>query len=135
MMTMENEYKKTKTMVSYINYYFVFCSRYKRKIFNITGVEERFIELTNTICKDIDCEVEKIECNTNLVELKLNASPNLSPNEIMYNIKSHTSTILRNEFAELSKIPSLWTRKFFVSTEDNPNREVIRQFVDEQKTR
>jgi len=30
---MKNEYLKTKTTVSLINYHFVFCPRYRRKIF------------------------------------------------------------------------------------------------------
>lgn len=41
---MKNIYKHTKTTVSLINYHFVFCPRYRRKIFNIKGVEERFKE-------------------------------------------------------------------------------------------
>lgn len=39
---MENKYRRTKTTVSLINYHFVFCPRYRRKIFNIPGVEIRF---------------------------------------------------------------------------------------------
>ncbi len=38
---MENKYRKTQTNVSLINYHFVFCPRYKRKIFNIEGLEDR----------------------------------------------------------------------------------------------
>ena len=39
---MKNKYKHTKTTVSLINYHIVFCPRYRRKIFNIPGVEERW---------------------------------------------------------------------------------------------
>lgn len=38
---MENKYRKTQTNISLINYHFVFCPRYKRKIFNIEGLEDR----------------------------------------------------------------------------------------------
>ncbi|PRO64475.1 IS200/IS605 family transposase, partial [Alkalicoccus urumqiensis] len=30
---MENQYRKTNTTVSLLNYHFVFCPRYRRKIF------------------------------------------------------------------------------------------------------
>lgn len=40
-MHMENQYKRTTTTVSFINYHFVFCPRFRRKIFDIPGVEER----------------------------------------------------------------------------------------------
>ncbi|MCI7322723.1 MAG: IS200/IS605 family transposase, partial [Lachnospiraceae bacterium] len=36
---MKNDYKRTATTVSLINYHFVFCPRYRRKIFLIPGVE------------------------------------------------------------------------------------------------
>ena len=42
---MKNEYRHTNTTVSLINYHFVFCPRYRRKIFLIQKVEERFKEL------------------------------------------------------------------------------------------
>ncbi|MCB2351686.1 IS200/IS605 family transposase, partial [Clostridium estertheticum] len=38
---MENKYRTTKTTVSLINYHFIFCPRYRRKIFLIPNVEER----------------------------------------------------------------------------------------------
>ena len=42
---MKNQYQHTKTTVSLIHYHFVFCPRYRRKIFKIPGVEARFKEL------------------------------------------------------------------------------------------
>ena len=50
-MHMENQYKRTTTTVSFINYHFVFCPRFRRKIFDIPGVEERFKELVSFIYK------------------------------------------------------------------------------------
>ncbi|WP_459796535.1 transposase, partial [Alkalibacterium sp. m-11] len=41
---MEN-YRRTKTTVSLINYHFVFCPRYRRKIFLNPSLEERFKKL------------------------------------------------------------------------------------------
>lgn len=39
------------TTVSFINYHFVFCPRFRRKIFDIPGVEERFREMVSFIYK------------------------------------------------------------------------------------
>ena len=50
-MHMDNQYKRTTTTVSFINYHFVFCPRFRRKIFDIPGVEERFKELVSFIYK------------------------------------------------------------------------------------
>lgn len=54
---MKNKHKHTKTTVSLINYHFVLCPRYRRKIFNIPGVEQRFKELTRVECNK--CGIDK----------------------------------------------------------------------------
>ena len=45
------EYRKTQTTVSLINYHFIFCPRYRRKIFDIQYVEIRFKEIIKEICR------------------------------------------------------------------------------------
>ncbi|AXU27883.1 TPA: IS200/IS605 family transposase [Clostridioides difficile] len=132
---MENKYRKTQTTVSLINYHFVFCPRYRRKIFNIEGLEDRFKTLVKNKCKEMDIEIIAIECDKDHTHMFLNSLPTLSPSNIMQNIKSYTSKILRGEFIELSKMPSLWTRSYFVSTEENVCSETIRKYVENQKTR
>ena len=47
---MNDMYKHTKTTVSLINYHFVFCPGFRRKIFNTAGVEDRFKELSIKEC-------------------------------------------------------------------------------------
>ena len=59
----------------------------------------------------------------------------MSLSDIMKSLKGYTSKILRNEFNELSKMPSLWTRSFFVSTAGNVCSETIKQYVENQKKR
>ena len=59
----------------------------------------------------------------------------MSLSDIMKSLKGYTSKILRNEFNELSKMPSLWTRSFFVSTAGNVCSKIIKQYVENQKKR
>jgi len=132
---MDNEYRKTKTTVSLINYHFVFCPRYRRKIFNIPGVEDRFKELTLLECKRLGLDVLAMECHIDHVHLFLSCLPTMSPSEVMHRIKGATSFSLRKEFSKLERMPSLWTRSFFVSTAGNVSSETIRWYVETQKTR
>lgn len=132
---MENKYRKTKTTVSLINYHFVFCPRYRRKIFLVPKVEERFKELVRMICDEMEIEIIAIECDRDHSHLFLNCLPTLSPSDIMQKIKGVTSKILREEFPQLSKMPSLWTRSYFVSTAGNVSSETVKKYVENQKTR
>ena len=133
--SMENKYRKTKTTVSLINYHFVFCPRYRRKIFLIPNVEERFKHMVKYICEEMDIEIIAIECDKDHTHIFLNCLPTLSPSDIMQKIKGVTSRVLREEFPELKKMPSLWTRSYFVSTAGNVSSETIKKYVENQKTR
>ena len=132
---MENIYKRTQTTVSLINYHFVFCPRYRRKIFLIQNVEQRFKEIAKEICDEMDIEIIAIECDKDHTHIFLNCLPTLSPANIMQKIKGVSSKLLREEFKELSKMPSLWTRSYFVSTAGNVCSETIKKYVESQKTR
>ena len=59
---MLNEYRRTKTTVSLTNYHFVFCPRYRRKIFLDSKVEEHFSMLVQEICKELEIKInEKVK--------------------------------------------------------------------------
>ncbi|MBU3217718.1 IS200/IS605 family transposase (plasmid) [Clostridium estertheticum] len=132
---MENKYRTTKTTVSLINYHFIFCPRYRRKIFLIPNVEERFKQMVKFICEELEIEIIAIECDKDHTHMFLNCIPTLSPSDIMQKIKGVTSRVLREEFNELKKMPSLWTRSYFISTEGNVKSETVKKYVENQKTR
>ena len=133
--TMENKYRKTQTTVSIINYHFVFCPRYRRKIFLIPNVEDRLNHIVKYICEDMDVKIIAMECDKDHVHMFLNCLPILSPTDIMQRIKGVSNRALRDEFVELNKMPSLWTRSYFVSTAGNVSSETVKRYVEQQGTR
>ncbi|WP_019412540.1 IS200/IS605 family transposase, partial [Paenisporosarcina sp. TG20] len=118
-----NEYRRTNTTVSLLNYHFVFCPRYRRKIFLRNDVENRFKELVQEVCEELEIQIVAIECDKDHTHMFLNALPTLSPSDIMAKIKGLTSKKLREEFPHLQHLPSLWTRSYFVSTAGNVSNE------------
>ena len=132
---MKNEYKHTKTTVSMINYHFVFCPRYRRKIFNIPSVEDRFKELVIAECSKQGIEILALKCHIDHVHIFVSVLSIMSIPNIMKQIKGCTSLRLREEFPQLRAMPSLWTRNYFVSTAGNVSSEIIKRYVNTQKTR
>ena len=90
-----NEYRRTTTTVSLINYHFVFCPRYRRKIFLRNDVEERFKQLVQEICEELKIVIVALECDKDHTHMFLNALPTLSPADIMAKIKGITFKRLR----------------------------------------
>ncbi|MBU7314725.1 IS200/IS605 family transposase [Paenibacillus oleatilyticus] len=131
---MREEYRRTATTVSLINYHFVFCPRYRRKVL-VNQVEARFKELVQELCQENDWLMVAMEVMPDHVHLFLNVRPTDSPADIMVKLKGATSRFLRQEFKHLKHLPSLWTRSYFVSTAENVSSETIKRYVEEQKTR
>ena len=48
---MDDQYRPTTATVSLINYHFIVCPRFRHRIFDISGVEERFKEMVSFIYK------------------------------------------------------------------------------------
>lgn len=131
---MDKSYRRTSTTVSKLNYHFVFCPRYRRKIFLIDGLEARFKELVNQICEQNDIVVLTMECHVDHCHLFVNMPPKLSPADFMRIMKANTTATLRREFPVLRQ-PTLWTRSYFVSTAGDVSSETIERYIATQKTR
>lgn len=54
------------------------------------------------------------------------------PSDIPRLIKGRSSHDLREEFPLLLKLPSLWTRSFFLSTAGNVSQEIIQKSIERQ---
>lgn len=93
------------------------------------------IELTKEQCKKEQIEILEMKCDVDHVYLYVNVYPQTTISRIVSSIKEYTSKILRKEFTELSKMSSLWTRSYFVSTEDFVSPDTIQWYVEQQKTR
>lgn len=132
---MKTVYRTTDTTVSMLRYHFIFCPRYRRRIFNIPGVSEVFRKATGEVCRQNHIEILEMECDSDHVHLYVSAPPQMGVPEIMRVIKGATSHLLRDMFPELSQMPSLWTRSYFVSTAPTLSEATIRRYIETQRTR
>jgi REP-associated tyrosine transposase len=66
------------------------------------------------------------------VHLFIRANPRMLSADIPRLIKGRSSRYLRDEFPHLERLPSLWTRRFFLSTAGNVSQETIRTYIERQ---
>jgi putative transposase len=130
---MPKGYLSSQTSIYFLNYHFVWCPKYRRKVL-VDAIAKRLDELIRQKCVDLKCEVLALSIQPDHVHLFVKASPQLAPNRIIGEVKGFTSRLLRQEFAELrSKLPSLWTRSYFVSTHGHISDAMIQKYIEEQK--
>ncbi len=68
------------------------------------------------------------------VHLFINAPTTESPSQIAKWIKGRASHFLRKEFPDLKKLPSLWSPSYFVATTGKVSTEVVKRYIESQRS-
>jgi len=129
---MARNYKHLNTSISLLNYHFVWIPRRRRKVLK-GDIETRLSQLLHQKTRELDLEILALEIMPDHVHLFVNSAPSLAPDQIMWRLKGFTSRILRKEFPHLKRMPSMWTRSYFVSTAGNVSSETIQRYIKNQK--
>ena len=126
-------YKKHAGGVYTLQYHFVWCPKYRRAV--LTGdVSDRLVALIQEIVPDLGGEVIELVVRPDHVHLFGHFPPTLAPYQIAHRLKGATSHALREEFPALrSRLPSLWTRSYYVGTTGNVSSETVRKYIEAQK--
>ncbi len=81
----------------------------------LTGqIAERLAALIEERANDVTFEPITVVIKPDRVYLAAAAPPTLAPHRIICQVRAYTSRILRDEFPELTRIPTLWTRAYLV---------------------
>ena len=96
----------------------------------LTGeVAERLRALLEERASQLQFQPRALVILPDRVYLAAAAPPTLSPHSIVCQVKALTSRALRNEFPELTRIPTLWTRAYLVvAGETISPEEVLQRF-------
>lgn len=130
---MSRGYITEETSVHYMHYHFVWCPKYRKKVL-VGEIKKRLKELIKEKSEQLGCKVITLEVQPDHTQLFIQGKPKQSPNLIIGQIKGYTSRTLRKEFKELrTRLPTLWTRSYFVSTHGHVSDKVIQKYIEEQK--
>lgn len=131
---MGQAYRRKETCVFLLNYHVIFCPKRRRKIL-VGAIRNRLMQIIWETAPELECDVLALEVMPDHVHLFLSAAPQWAPNQLIGRIKGKSARLLRQEFPELHRMPSVWTRSFFVSTAGNVSSETIARYIAEQTTR
>ena len=131
---MDSDIFKTNNNIVYsCKYHVVWCPKYRRKI--LTGdIEKRLKEIIIEKTKELNSELIELEIMPDHVHLLIEVDPQFGVHKLVKNIKGYTSKILRQEFKVLTtKLPTLWTNSYFISTVGGAPLSIIKQYIENQK--
>jgi putative transposase len=98
-------------------------------------IQPRFKTLIQEIIDLNNCEIIEIESMEDHIHLLVECPPQLGIHLLVKRLKGKTSRLLRQEFKELrTRVPTLWTNSYFVSTVGGAPLHIVKHYIEEQKT-
>lgn len=131
-MSMNQQYRRSRHSVSLMNFHFVWTPRRRKKVL-INEVAKRLEEIIKDVACDKQMNILAMKIMPDHVHLFVSCLPSVAADQIMFRVKGRSSRILRKEFSHLQKMPSMWTRSYFVSTAGNVSTETIKRYIAEQR--
>ena len=131
---MQNRYKRSSHVVYNLSYHLIWCPKYRRKVLE-GAIEVRLKELLIEKADEMEVDIKTMEVMPDHVHLFVSANPTLAPHQIAGLLKGYTSFKLRREFPELkSRLPTLWTRAYYVESVGHISEATIKQYIEDQKS-
>lgn len=125
------KYRHSRNQVFLINYHLVWCPKRRKKVL-IGKITQRLKEIFNQVAKEKDIDILALEIMPDHLHLFVSCQPQMTIHKIVKAFKGRSSNILRKEFPQLLKLPSLWTNSYFVSTAGNISNKTIEKYIQAQ---
>ena len=126
-------YKSKNHVVYSSKYHVVWRPKYRRKVLE-PPIARRLAQILRAGCKKYRADILAMKIMLDHVHLLVEVDPQFGIHRLVKNLKGVSSHTLRKEFPSLrSRLPTLWTNSYFVSTVGGAPLSVIKQYVENQK--
>lgn len=128
-----NRWTASNTAIHNLGYHIIWCVKYRRRAL-VDGVDVRLKELLLEKSGKMGLTIENMEVTPEYVHLFVKSTPIHAPHFIVGQLKGYSSRMLRSEFPKLkSRLPTLWTRSYYVESVGHISQETVNRYIDDQK--
>jgi len=100
----------------------------------VSPISERLKVLLNAKATEIGVVIEIMEVMPDHIHLFVKTKPTASPHWVIQQLKGYTSRLMRREFKTLrTRLPSLWTRSYYIESCGHISEDVVKKYIEEQK--
>jgi putative transposase len=126
-------YKSHRNIYYSCKYHVVWCPKYRRKVL-VLGAAEQLATIIHEVCQEHQAEVLSLEIMPDHVHLLVEVDPQFGIHRLVKLMKGRSSRLLRQAFPSLkTRMPTLWTNSYFVSTVGGAPLSIIKQYIENQK--
>ncbi len=126
-------YKSNRNIYYSCKYHVVWCPKYRRKVL-VDAIAERLVTIIREVCQEHQAEVLSLEIMPDHVHVLVEVDPQFGIHRLVKLMKGRSSRLLRQAFPTLkTRMPTLWTNSYFVSTVGGAVLSVMKQYIENQK--
>ena len=127
------DYKSNNNVAYSCKYHVIWCPKYRRKVL-VDVVENRLKQIIHEVASERQAEIIELEVMPDHVHMLIEVDPQFGIHRLIKQMKGRSSKVLREEFLQLrSRLPTLWTNSYFVSTVGGAPLALIKQYIEQQK--
>ena len=126
------EYKSNNNIVYSNKYHVVWCVKYRRKLLTDI-VSKRLKQIVLGVAVERNADLLEIETDKDHIHLLVEVDPQYGIHKLVKQMKGRSSRELRLEFTDCrSRVPSLWTNSYFVSSVGGAPIAQIKKYIQDQ---
>ena len=129
------KYKQYKNLYSRMRLHLVFCTRFRRKIFTLEGVEKVFLEALVEECTRMNVRLLDVEYRNEWVHIYIECPPDITPSNVMTSLKRTTSAALKKKVLGQNEHATVWSRNGLIADDITFKASDITEFLLDQKKR
>ena len=134
---MAYKFDKNAHSVFALQYHFVQCIKYRRKVLDFPEIIEELKSRTHKIADSYGIEILSIETNLDHIHILFKTTPQTEIIKFINNWKSATSKALRNKFREQIKDKLwkdvFWSASYCLITTGQTTLEQVKKYIESQK--
>lgn len=131
------ELDTNKHSVFLLNYHLVLVIKYRRKILT-DNISNRLKEIFEYISPKYNITLSEWNHDYDYIHLLFKAHPNSEISKFINAYKSASSRLIKKEFTEIKKElwkEYFWSRGYCLLTTGRPPIDIIRKYIEDQKTK
>ncbi len=114
-------------------YCVVWCPKYRRPVL-VGDIRPRLLQILHEVVRERSAELVELDVRPDHVQLLIGIDPQYGIHRLVKELKGRSSRILRDEFPTLrSRLPTLWTHRYFVATVGGAPRAIVKQYIEQQR--
>jgi putative transposase len=132
-----NDFRRGRTCVSEMHVHLVFVTKYRKNVFT-KEILDHLREIYESVCADFQSQLIEFDGEGDHVHLLINYPPKVSVSKLINSLKGVSSRLLRKKaYPSIQKAfwgEQLWSPSYFASSCGGAPIEIIRKYIEEQKT-